>query len=268
MPRGPVAAAASAAGGPAPGPPADTVDLVGKDDEIQYLARLGAAGRTHALNKPWSDPARGRYLLDVGGLLSVMPPPPARLLDLGAGSGWSSSMFALAGYTVTVTDISPDMVELQRENEQRYGIGFEASRVVDFESLDYRDEFDVVLFYDCLHHSDDERRALRAAFEALKPGGVCITLEPGRGHHRTEVSRRAAETLGTNERDMPPSLVLSCAREVGFSCGAVFDRPRAPVRIARGKRPDLRGVLEHVKAFLVNATPLAMTRGHIVVLTK
>jgi len=61
-----------------------------KAGELTYLQKLGPAGRQHALDKPFSDSLCWRYLIDIGAILSLLPPPPARLLDLGAGSGWTS----------------------------------------------------------------------------------------------------------------------------------------------------------------------------------
>ena len=127
-----------------------------KEDEIAYIERLGPIGREHALNKPWSDVDRGRYLQEIGALITLLPQPPARILDLGAGSGWTSCLFALAGYQVTATDIAPEMVAMQAENAARYNVKLDGSIVTDFESLAFENEFDVVVFYDCLHHSDDD----------------------------------------------------------------------------------------------------------------
>lgn len=97
------------------------------------------------------------------------------------------------------------MIELQQLNAQRYGAVLDDMAVCDFEHLPFVEEFDTVVFYDCLHHSDDEVLALRGAYAALKPGGVCITLEPGRGHHATADSIHASETLGTTEPTCHPA---------------------------------------------------------------
>ncbi len=239
-----------------------------KEDEIAYLSRLGESGRVHALNKPWSDDRRGRYLQEIGALLTLLPRPPAKVLDLGAGSGWTSCLLASAGYRVTATDIAPEMVELQLLNAERYGVVLDDMVVCDFEHLPFVAEFDAVVFYDCLHHSDDEVLALRGAYASLKPGGVCITLEPGRGHHATADSIHARDNLGTTERDMPPSLIVAGGRAAGFESHAVYDRPNDPTLITRTTRPTRQAIVEFTKRWLVRSTPLAMTRGHFVVLQK
>ncbi|MCB1577781.1 MAG: hypothetical protein KDI81_10740, partial [Xanthomonadales bacterium] len=79
-----------------------------KQDEIEYLARIGDTGAAHARGKPFSDPDCGRMLADMAGVFMVLPPAPARLLDLGCGSGWTSVFLARRGYRVTGQDIAPD----------------------------------------------------------------------------------------------------------------------------------------------------------------
>src|ERR1700689_1244081 len=48
-----------------------------------------------------------------------------RLLDIGAGLGESSVYFALQGAQVTMTDISPGVVQTGRELARRYGVEVE-----------------------------------------------------------------------------------------------------------------------------------------------
>lgn len=238
-----------------------------KEHEIDYLSRLSAAGRDHALGKPWSDPGRGRYLAEVGGMISLMPQPPARLLDMGAGTGWTSSLFALSGYDVTAADIAPDMVAAHAQTAARYGVAL-ASVVCDFESVPFTDEFDIVVFYDCLHHAEDEVAALRNAHRALRAGGVCITLEPGKGHKDSEDSLRAMHEFGTTERDMPPSTIIAAAKSAGFTSHAVYERPLEPALITSGRWPALRSVAGAAKRFVGRATPLALSRSQLVLLRK
>src|SRR2546430_16388417 len=90
-----------------------------KSGEIKYLSNLGEAGVWHAANKPFSDPGCGRYLAELGAILALLPPPPARLLDLGCGTGWTSVFFARAGYEVVGLDLAPDMIEPAEANRAR-----------------------------------------------------------------------------------------------------------------------------------------------------
>src|SRR5215207_1088453 len=82
-----------------------------KQDEIDFLSRVGATVADYAAAKPFSDPRCGMYLVRIGTLMSLLPSRPARILDLGCGTGWTSLFFARAGYEVVGADIAPDMIE-------------------------------------------------------------------------------------------------------------------------------------------------------------
>ncbi len=195
--------------------------------EINYLRTAGPSGVEHTRNKPFSDPACGRYLGDLGLVMDLLPPPPAGILDLGVGPGWTSIFLARRGYEVVGRDICPGMINLAEQNRDQAGADTAAFEVGDYESMPYRNEFDVVLFYDALHHAEDERAALGAAYAALKPGGICLTVEPGEGH--AAVSQHAVETFGVTEKDMPPHHVIATGRAVGFRQFRVFARSTPPV---------------------------------------
>jgi SAM-dependent methyltransferase len=199
-----------------------------KQGEIDYIDNIGPDGARHALNKPWSDAFCGGYLIDVGILLSVLPPPPARLLDVGAGTGWTSVFFAQRGYEVVGLDLAPAMIELANQNKQRAGLANLRFLVGDYEALADETAFDVVVFFDSLHHAVDEQAAIRGAYRVLKPGGVCATLEPGVGHAAGPQSHRAMELYDVTERDMPPSLIIRAGQAAGFQRFQVYERATNP----------------------------------------
>lgn len=195
--------------------------------EINYLRTAGPDGARHVREKPFSDALCGRYLGDMGVVMSLLPPPPARVLDLGVGSGWTTLFLARRGYSVVGWDICPDMISLAEENRERLdGVSAEFA-AGDYESLSYRGGFDAVLFHDALHHAEDERAALISAFNSLDPGGICITVEPGEGH--AAASEAAAAAFGVTEKDMPPHQVIAMGREVGFRRFRVYPRTGEPV---------------------------------------
>jgi SAM-dependent methyltransferase len=193
--------------------------------ELTYYERLGEAGRRHSIGKPFSDDECGLYLLRAGALFSLLPPPPARVLDCGCGTGWLAYFLAQRGYDVVATDVSPDAIRLAREH-RLFGNdgGAPQFRVADSESLTFAAEFDAVVFFDSLHHAIDEAAALRSAYRALRTGGVCIALEPGRGHRRK--SRDVDAAFDVTDKDMPPWHVCRVARRVGFSTCRVAPAPQ------------------------------------------
>lgn len=187
---------------------------MGKDDEIAYAERIGEAGRTHAAQKPFSDNERGRWLQLIGAVLDLLPPPPARVLDMGCGTGWTTEFLHRSGYDVVGVDIAADMVELGRSVPARRDITFV---VADYESMSGLTGFDAVLFFDSLHHADDERAALTAAYHALAPGGCVICSEPGVGHAEHPGSLQSMAEFGVTEKDMPPRHIIEVATSVGFT---------------------------------------------------
>ncbi|AOF95469.1 class I SAM-dependent methyltransferase [Sphingobium sp. RAC03] len=197
-----------------------------KDAERAYLANLGEGGADHSLNKPFSDPQCGIQLASIGFIISLLPPAPAAVLDLGCGGGWTSQFLARAGYSVTGQDIAPDMIALAQENARINGVGDRTTFLCsDFEALDLDGQFDAALFFDALHHADDEALAIRSAYRALKPGGMLITHEPGEGHSQSPESIEAMAKFGVAERDMPPHLIIARGREAGFTSHRVLPIP-------------------------------------------
>jgi SAM-dependent methyltransferase len=193
---------------------------VPRPGELTYYDRIGEAGRRHAVAKPFSDDEAGLYLLRVGALFGLLPPPPARVLDCGCGTGWLSYLLARRGYDVVGVDVSAEAVELARAHPLFRDGGTPRFVVADAEALTFDAEFDAVVFFDALHHAVDERAAIAGAFRALRPGGVCVALEPGRGHARK--SRAVDAAFDVTDKDMPPAVVCRIGRAVGFaSCRAL-----------------------------------------------
>ena len=188
-----------------------------KQGEIDYMKNIGDEGARAAFDKPFSHFTCSKNLVDLGIIMALLPTPPARLLDLGCGTGWTSAFFARRGYRVVGQDIAPDMIEYAERNRVRYEASDLEFVLSDYESLNFTDPFDCAVFYDSLHHAVDERAALESVHRALRPGGVLITHEPGAGHSKGPDSMRAMELYGVTEKDMPPSHIRDLCRAIGFS---------------------------------------------------
>ncbi len=239
-----------------------------KQDEIDFLNRAGEGALEHALNKPYSDDNCAQYLIAVGAVMSLLPPPPARLLDMGCGTGWTSCFFAQRGYNVVGLDISSDMIRCAQINKRRYGLDNLAFVVSDYENRCLNEAFDCAVFYDSLHHSENEEDALAAVYQALRPHGVCVASEPGHGHTKNPHTRENVERYGVPERDMPPSKIIRAAKKVGFSDFRLYPHTDNLVsQIYRNKhRTLIDNAIYLAKAGLL-LTLLRKTRG-ITVLIK
>ena len=197
-----------------------------KQGEVEYFRKLSDGAVRHALDKPFSDAECGRYLMEIGALFTLLPPPPARLLDLGCGTGWTSCFFARRGYEVTGQDIAPDAVRYANQNKARQGLGNVEFIVSDYEGLRYENAFDCAVFFDSLHHAVDEEAAVAAVYRALKPGAVCVASEPGRGHACSIQSVEAVRRFAVTEKDMPPGAIIRLGKKAGFRSFRVYPHQR------------------------------------------
>ncbi len=111
-------------------------------------------------------------------LREYMPPPPARVVDIGAGPGRYAVHLSLQGYRVTLVDISSVSLDLARRRTH--------SRIDDFIQADARNlamledgTFDAALLFGPLYHlmkANDRRDSVVEALRILKPGGVLFGM--------------------------------------------------------------------------------------------
>lgn len=193
-----------------------------KAGEKTYFSAIGKDGAFNSLNKPFAGGDNGALLSQIAGVITLLPHTPAKLLDLGVGTGWTSLFYARMDYEVVAQDISEEAIKLAREN-QRSTFGKPIHFITsDYESMKYKNEFDCAVFFDSLHHAENEVSALRSVHKALKPGGILIISEPGKGHGKSIEAREAVEKFGVTERDMPPTVIIKAAKQVGFSSYKIY----------------------------------------------
>jgi ubiquinone/menaquinone biosynthesis C-methylase UbiE len=109
-------------------------------------------------------------------LLAHLPEPPARIADLGCGTGTLSVLLAEAGYEVDGLDFSPRMVELA----ERKVDGLAGVRVVQgdaFEPPFQELSYDVVLCRHVLWAMPDPAVALSRWIRLLTPTGRLVLVE-------------------------------------------------------------------------------------------
>jgi SAM-dependent methyltransferase len=208
-----------------------------KQGEIDYFKAIGEEELQRAIDKPFSDELCGKILSDIGVIMSLLPPPPGRLIDFGCGTGWTSCFFAKRGYDVVGVDISPLAIHYAEEARAKMGLKNLSFIVSDYENLRLENAFDFAVFFYSLHHSEDYQAALKTAYHSLKAHGVCITCEPGLGHATQKPSLEAVEKYDVTERDMPPKYIIKAAGKLGFKKNETYPCLHSVKRIASDKIP-------------------------------
>lgn len=100
-------------------------------------------------------------------------PPGATILDAGCCWGLSSEAMAFCGASVTAIDINPLFVELVRTRATRLKLPIE---VVHSNFDDYESDrpFDLLFFYECLHHALKPWETLARLGRFVKPDGKIV----------------------------------------------------------------------------------------------
>ncbi len=196
-----------------------------KQGEREYFARIGPDGIAHSNGKPFSDENCPIYLSNMAALFQLLEGSPKRVVEFGCGVGWLSLYLARRGHSVTGVDISPEAIAAARSQRDEQRLPNADFVVADYEEFSPGENFDCALFHDSLHHAEDERAAVRCAYRSLRPGGMMLAFEPGRGHSTTAASKHAVLEYGVHEKDMPAEYIEKLGREAGFVRSVLMPRP-------------------------------------------
>jgi SAM-dependent methyltransferase len=106
--------------------------------------------------------------------------PPGHALDLAAGEGRNALWLAERGWTVTAVDFSGVALERARSlADERLGANADRLHLIVADLNDYlpgRGRYDLVIAAYLQAGADLRRRALRAAAEAVAPGGLLLVV--------------------------------------------------------------------------------------------
>ena len=163
-------------------------------------------------------------------LLPLLPPPPARVLDIGAGTGRDAAGFAALGYAVTAAEPTTALRERAMALHPGPGIEWLDDSLPDLPLLSQRGEaFEVVMLTAVWMHLDEQqrRRAMPRVAVLVRPEGLLmISLRHGpapQGRRMFEVG--AAETVGlASEQGMTCVQHLETADRLLNRPGVTWDR--------------------------------------------
>jgi SAM-dependent methyltransferase len=131
----------------------------------------------------------------------ALPGRDARVLDVGAGTGFLSLTAARLGCRVTALDISPRMLE--RLDAKARSEGLEVELVCAAADEPPAGPFDLVMERLLLWTVDDRVRALRA-WREVAPTGRLLAIESSLGRDYVEGSRRRLRKAFSRVRKGPP----------------------------------------------------------------
>lgn len=147
---------------------ADDFDL--PPDIVPMLWRMEERHFWHRARNAWIS----RALADAG------QPPPARVLEIGCGSGAVAAHLHRAGYAVTGIDTNEPLVRKAHERcpEGDFVVG-------DVTKWRAPHPFDVIGFFDVLEHLSSPEAMLAAALVHARPGALLVATVPARQFLRT-----------------------------------------------------------------------------------
>ena len=154
-----------------------------------------------------SGPGRLEFERTTDILERVLPPPPARIIDVGGAAGAYSAWLAERGYEVHLVDASPRLVEQARRHSRTLTRPIASLTVADARALPQPDGFaDAVLLMGPLYHlqSGSERAvALAEAARVLRPSAALIAAAISRYASALDglVRRRSADPAFVRMRD-------------------------------------------------------------------
>jgi SAM-dependent methyltransferase len=121
-----------------------------------------------------------------------------RLIDVGSGAGWGSRLFAEAGYDPWMIDADPNSLWLGGVDEHP-ALGPGKRIVADATLMPFAEAtFDVALVKELAHHIEHKDRLFAEVNRVLRPGGLCVLIEPAQGlplPYRRTLARNGLRTF-------------------------------------------------------------------------
>ncbi len=160
----------------------------------------------------------------LSSLLVSKVPPNAKILDMGCGWGLSTEMLAFCGAEVHAVDINPSFVELVNRRAKRNG--YDVTVFNDqFDSFTSDTLFDLVFFYECLHHSIKPWDTLKRLSKFLAPNGkIAFAGEPitnmfwkNWGVRLDSLSVYCIRKFGWFENGWSEGFIKQCFTRTGFN---------------------------------------------------
>lgn len=138
-------------------------------------------------------------------VMDLFPAPPAKIADIGAGSGRDAAWLAAEGYEVVAAEPVAELLTAAKATHLDANIQWVDDGLPDVLTLRGYAPFDVILLSGVWHHvaPEDRGAAMTAFTELLAPGGLVVIAlrqgptDPARGlydSHADDITELAQET--------------------------------------------------------------------------
>ena len=178
------------------------------------------------LNKPFASIDETPILLShfAAALLMLEAFHSCRVLDFGAGAGWTSRMLAQTGCKVISCDVSPAVLKISQRAHLRAGdsIPNDSIEYLEFDGYALKipdGSVDRILCMDAFHHVVNQEQLMSEFARVLVPGGLLVFSEPGPEHSATPQSQSEMRTYTVVEQDFNVNELNTIALKVGFVKG-------------------------------------------------
>jgi 2-polyprenyl-3-methyl-5-hydroxy-6-metoxy-1,4-benzoquinol methylase len=203
------------------------------DQSVGEMTPLTLEAHTDSPNPYGSNNVRyvARHARTIQACLLVADlPAGAHILDLGCGWGLSSEQMAFSGARVTAVDINPDFVELVRRRAEPRRLPIEAV-CSDFDHYEDSRQYDMVFYYECLHHALKPWETLTRAAQWVRPGGKIVCAGepvndrwwPGWGLRLDAESVYCIRKFGWWESGWSAGFLSQCFARAGFTLTLIPD---------------------------------------------
>jgi len=166
-------------------------------------------------------------------LSRVLPPAPARVVDVGGGAGVYALWLAELGYDVHLVDATPRLVDEAKRRSAAAARSIASLTVGDARHLRLPDEFaDAVMVMGPLYHlihADDRLAALREAHRVVRAHGTVLVAAVSRYASALDGlrARRAIDPafVRMRDRDLADGVHLNESKHPEYFTTAYFHRP-------------------------------------------
>lgn len=198
-----------------------SIDELSASADEYYRQNLEAAD--YYVAKPfWSTSEVADTVTSFGQVLgSLALAEGMRVLDFGAGTGWTSRYLSQLGCEVVVSDVSPTALELAEQLYEKLPVvGWRPAPTFtryDGRRIDLPDEsVDRILCFDALHHTPNPDEVIAEMGRVLRPGGRAVFSEPGPNHSKGAQSQFEMKNYTVIENDIRMRDIERWALASGF----------------------------------------------------